>query len=193
VEKGIETLKRKRERVSRENSESEIKVAMGKKSKKIKEGAEERRKSEDLNETMSEIVMQENGQKKPNKTTSPVDESSVDTSSFEFRPENSNGNRSDEWRTDEIDYTILKKKRDINLKKNKMVHINGNMIYEEDMTEEQKRQNTGDDNMYRRNHVGWKIVEATLISSARVSCGTRGDGQIRMLKFGKGYRITTSG
>lgn len=69
---------------------------------------------------------------------------------------------------DESDSAMLMKNRDINIKKNKMIRINGKMMYAEDMTEEQKGQSTGD-NRYKRNHVGWQIVEAILISSARVT------------------------
>lgn len=86
---------------------------------------------------------------------------------------------------------MFKKKRDTNIKKNKMIRINDKMMYEEDMTEEQKRQSRGDDNRYKRNHVGWKIVEAILISSVRVTNNENNKLKILRYCYEKLYKVDT--
>lgn len=58
-EKRTETLKRRREGISRENSETDIKITMGKKPNKVMKRAEKKRETEDLKDTVGEIDIQE--------------------------------------------------------------------------------------------------------------------------------------
>lgn len=167
-EKRTETLKRRREGISRENSETDIKITMGKKPNKVMKRAEKKRETEDLKDTVGEIDIQEKRQDETIMEIPTTDESSAEETSCERHQEISMESQSNDKKMNETDSATSKKKQDINIKKNKLIRVNDKMMYEEDI-EEQRVQSSGDDNRYKSNHVGWKIVEASLISSTRVS------------------------
>lgn len=189
-EKRTETLKRRRERISRENSETDIKITMGKKPNKVMKRAEKKRETEDLKDTVGEIDIQEKRQDETIMEIPTTDESSAEETSCERHQEISMESQSNEKKMNETDSATFKKKRDINIKKNKLIRVNGKMMYEEDM-EEQRVQSLGDDNRYKSNHVGWKIVEASLISSARVT--NNESNKLKILRYchEKLYKVDT--
>lgn len=65
--------------------------------------------------------------------------------------------------------TERKKTRQENLGKYKMVRTRRGLIYEVDLTEEEKGQLGKQEEKYKHTHVGVKIIEASLILSVRVS------------------------
>lgn len=63
-----------------------------------------------------------------------------------------------------------------------MIKVKGEMFYEEDLTEEQKKiLDEKETKFYPNNHMGLKIVEATLHPSARV--GNNESNRLRIIKY----------
>lgn len=63
----------------------------------------------------------------------------------------------------------LEERRKNRLKKNKMIRVREEFIYEEDLTEKEREDLKRKEYRYKSNHVGLKIVEAILIPSERES------------------------
>lgn len=61
-----------------------------------------------------------------------------------------------------------RKTRERNIRKYKMVRIKEGLKYEEDLTVQEKKQLHEDKGRYRHTHVGRKLVEVSLIPSARL-------------------------
>lgn len=83
-----------------------------------------------------------------------------------------------------------RKTRERNMKKYKMVRTKEGLRYEEDLTVQEKKQLHEDKGRYRHTHVGRKLVEVSLIPSARL--GNSEANKAKMLRYvhSKGYNVT---
>lgn len=72
----------------------------------------------------------------------------------------------------------------------KMIRIKGEWKYEDNLSEEEKREIDLKENRYKRNHVGWKIVEAALVPSDWLSNNESNKLKIIRYVHSKGYKAT---
>lgn len=79
--------------------------------------------------------------------------------------------------------------RQRNLLKNKMIRMKRDLKHEEDLTEEDRKYTEGREDFYSHTHIGLKVVEASLIPSARES--NNETNKTKMLRYvnGQVYRI----
>lgn len=81
----------------------------------------------------------------------------------------------------------LEERRKNRLKKNKMIRVREEFIYEEDLTEKEREDLKRKEYRYKSNHVGLKIVEAILIPSKRVRNNEVNKSKILRYTFAKKY------
>lgn len=79
--------------------------------------------------------------------------------------------------------------RERNLKRNKMVRTRRGMSYVEDLTEDDRKHLERREDMYKHTHIGLKVVEASLISSAREGNNESNKTKILRYVYGQGYRL----
>lgn len=79
--------------------------------------------------------------------------------------------------------------RERNLKKYKMVKTRLGIKYTDDLTEEDKKFRDTQEDLYKHTHIGWKVVEASLIPSARASNSEANKGIILRYVHGQGYKV----
>lgn len=80
--------------------------------------------------------------------------------------------------------------RERNLKKNKMIRTRHGMRYVEDLSENDKKYLDRREDTYKHTHIGLKVVEASLISSAREGNNESNKTVILRYVYKQGYRVS---
>lgn len=100
-------------------------------------------------------------------------EKSSSTASFEFPEEE----------------RIRRQIREKNLTKHRMVKTRRGLIYEADLTEEDRKYLGKQDDEYKYSHIGFKVVEASLIPSVRDNNNEANNSMILGYVYSQGYKV----